>query len=92
MKPSEPSADPNELVVYGAKDCSLCDKAMEVLRKLTPELGLKLRYVSIDGDAALESAYRQQIPVGFLGGRKLFKFHVDPERLRRAAARAPRRR
>ncbi len=81
---------PGELVVYGARDCCLCDRALEVLRSLAPELGLTLRYVSIDGDPELEGAFRQQIPVGFLDGRKVFKFAVDPARLRRAAVRSAR--
>lgn len=72
------------LVVYGASGCCLCDQAMAVLRELAPSLGLSLRYVCIDGQAELERAYRDQIPVGFLGGRKMFKFHVDAKRLRRA--------
>lgn len=79
---------PGELVVYGASDCCLCDRALEVLRSVAPELGLTLRYVSIDGDPDLERAYRQQIPVGFLDGRKVFKFTVDPVRLRRAVFRS----
>jgi len=79
--------EPSELVVYGARNCCLCDRALEVLRTLAPELGLTLRYVSIDGDPDLEREFRQQIPVGFLDGRKIFKFTVDPARLRRAALR-----
>jgi hypothetical protein len=75
-----------ELVVYGASDCCLCEEAMAVLRELAPGLGLSLRYVGIDGQPELERLYREQVPVGFLGGRKVFKYHVDPERLRRAAA------
>lgn len=74
----------DELVVYGATDCCLCDEAMALLHELAPGLGLTLRYVEIDGQAELERRYREQIPVGFLGGRKIFKFRVDPERLRRA--------
>jgi hypothetical protein len=72
------------LIVYGARDCSLCDQAMAVLGELAPGLGLTLRYVRIDGQPELEGLYREQIPVGFLDGRKVFKYHVDPERLRRA--------
>jgi len=75
------------LVVYGANDCCLCDQAMDLLRELAPSLGLTLRYVSIDGQPELERLYREQIPVGFLDGRKLFKFRVDAERLRRAVVR-----
>ena len=80
-----PSA--RELVVYGAAGCHLCGEAMELLRTLAPGLGLTLRYVTIEGDPELEHAHRREIPVGFLGGRKVFKYRVAPARLRRAAAR-----
>jgi hypothetical protein len=76
----------SELLVYGAARCHLCDEAMDVLRTLAPELGLRLRYVAIDGDPELERAHRHEIPVAFLGGRKVFKYRVDLARLRHAAA------
>lgn len=59
---------------------------MALLRDLVPELGLTLRYVTIDGDPELERLFRCQIPVGFLGRRKIFKYSVDPVRLRRSVA------
>ena len=78
---------PTELVVYGSTDCCLCEEALAALRVVVPSLGLSLRYVRIDGRPELERAYREQVPVGFVAGRKVFKFRVDHERLRRAAAR-----
>jgi len=77
-----------ELVVYTGAACHLCEVAKEKLERLAPELGLTVRYVTIDGDPELERAYRLQIPVGFLAGRKIFKYRVDEARLRRAAERA----
>lgn len=50
------------------------------------ELGFDVREVAIDGDAELESAYREWIPVVEIDGRRRFVYHVDPVALRRAVA------
>lgn len=76
-----------ELVVYTASGCCLCDDARAVLDRVAPELGLDVRWVHIDGVPELEQRWRQEIPVGLLGGRKVFKYRVDEELLRRRAAR-----
>ena len=52
------------------------------------ELGFELREVAIDGDEALEAEYREWIPVVEIGGRRRFVYHVHPDALRRAVARA----
>ncbi|GAB4258435.1 MAG: hypothetical protein Kow00122_16150 [Thermoleophilia bacterium] len=72
-----------ELVLYSAPGCSLCAKALEALRPLQEELGFRLRVVDISRDEALEARYRPRIPVGEVGGRVAFKYHVDAERVRR---------
>ncbi len=88
--PESGASQTRELTVYTGADCHLCEVAHEELERIAPELGLAVRYVMIDGDADLERAYRLQIPVGFLAGRKVFKYRVDEARLRRVAARARR--
>lgn len=75
----------SELIVYTAPGCCLCDDARAVLDELAPRLGLVVRWVDISGDAALEAAWREQIPVGMLDGRKVFKYRVDPALLERRA-------
>ena len=74
------------LVVYTAHGCCLCDDAREVLDRLGPELDLEVEWVHIDGDPELEAAWREQLPAGVLGGRKVFKYRVDEDFLRRRAA------
>ena len=78
--------NPHQLVVYGGQSCCLCDDARAQLEPLCAELGLDLRVVDIDGDPALEAAHRTEIPVGFLAGRKVFKYRVDEGLLRRRVA------
>lgn len=83
------AAQARELTVYTGADCHLCEVAHEKLDRIAPELGLAVRYVTIDGNPELERSYRLQIPVGFLAGRKVFKYRVDDARLRRVAAHLP---
>lgn len=83
----KPARDAREMVVYTASGCCLCDDARVALDRLAPELGIAVRWIHIDGDPALEARWREEIPVGLLDGRKMFKYRVDEERLRRHAAR-----
>ena len=72
-----------EVVVYGAPGCHLCDVAKGVLERQRELLGFELREVDIEGDPELEAAYREQIPVVFVDGRKAFKYRVDTAELAR---------
>jgi glutaredoxin len=69
--------------VYSAAGCHLCDVAKELLERERPALGFELEVIDITGDAELEAAHREEIPVVFVAGRKAFKYHVDPVELRR---------
>jgi glutaredoxin len=79
-----------EVVVYHAGDCHLCERALAQVRALRDELGFDLREVAIDGDAELEAAYREWIPVVEIDGRRRFTYHVQPDAFRRAVAQAGR--
>ncbi len=76
------------VVLYGAPGCHLCDEAKDVLERQRELLGFRLEVVDISGDAELESAYREQIPVVFVSGRKAFKYRVEPLELARRVATA----
>ena len=83
----EPPDDvPISLDVYTAHGCCLCDDAREVLDLLGPELDLPVTWIHIDGDPALEAAWREELPAGVLAGRKVFKYRVDEQMLRRRVA------
>jgi Glutaredoxin-like domain (DUF836) len=82
-----PAAD--ELLVFTAPGCSLCDTVLAEIAPLAAELGFSVRLVDITSDAALEAQYRECIPVGELQGRVVFKFRLDEARLRRLWAEGP---
>lgn len=74
------------LIVYTAHGCCLCDEARAVLDRLGPELDLAVEWVHVDGDPQLERTWREQLPAGVFAGRKVFKYRVDEELLRRRVA------
>ena len=50
------------------------------------EFGAELLEVNIDADPALRDLYSNDVPVIFLGTRKIAKHRVDPVQLRRQLA------
>jgi glutaredoxin len=72
-----------EVRVYSAAGCHLCEVAKALLERERETGGFDLVEVDITGDPELEAAYREQIPVVFVAGRKAFKYRVDPVELRR---------
>lgn len=69
--------------VVVAQECHLCDAALEVVRAVC---GDAFDVVDITGDAGLETAYRERIPVVELDGIARFTYFVQPEALRDALA------
>ena len=70
------------VVLYGAEGCHLCEKARAVL----VESGEPFEEVDITGDAELEDAYRQWLPVVEIDGERAFVYFVDPAAFRRKIA------
>jgi len=71
------------ITFYTKTDCELCHAAKATLLALQPQLGFELDEIDITTDPALFAAFQVEIPVGYLDGRKLFKYRVDPVLLRR---------
>ncbi len=83
MKPSAPL-----LTLYTRPGCHLCEEAKKQMAPLLAEFGAALREINIDADAALLALYGDDVPVIFLGGRKIAKHRVDLLQLRRQLASA----
>ena len=71
-----------EVRIYSARGCHLCEEAKGVLEREREAHAFDLVEVDITGDAELEAAYREDIPVVFVAGRRTFTYHVDPAALR----------
>jgi hypothetical protein len=76
------------ITLYTKADCELCHVAKATLLALQSDLGFELDEIDITTDPSLYDAFHVEIPVGYLDGRKLFKYRVDPARLRRQVHRS----
>jgi glutaredoxin len=72
------------VVVYHARDCHLCERALTQLDALQAELGFELERVDIGGVPELEARYRELIPAVEIDGRTRFTYYVQPDAFRRA--------
>jgi glutaredoxin len=70
------------VTLYHARDCHLCVRARDVLRKS----GVPFDEVDITGDPELEARYREWLPVVEIDGERAFVYYVDEAALRRKAA------
>ena len=74
------------VVLYKSEGCHLCERAKAQLAALRDELGFELVDGAIDGDAELESRYRELIPVVEIDGEPVCTYYVQPEPFRRKLA------
>ena len=78
------------LTLYTKSDCELCYRAKATLLDLQDELGFTLVEIDITTSPTLYDAFYLEIPVGYLDGRKVFKYRVDSTLLRRQVQRRQR--
>ena len=85
--PSENSrlaaAGPMEVTLYTRPGCHLCAEAKAAIAPLLREFQAPLREVNIDMDVALTERYGWDVPVIFIGTRKVAKHRVDLAQFRR---------
>jgi glutaredoxin len=72
-----------DVTLYTRPGCHLCEEAKAIVAPLLAEFGARLREVNIDEDAVLRERYGFDVPVIFLGGRKVAKHRVDARQFRR---------
>jgi hypothetical protein len=73
----------HEVTIYLAAGCHLCESALRVIAAVREEVPFELVEIPIDGDAELERAYRERIPVVEVDGEEAFTYFVHPDGLRR---------
>ena len=69
--------DPVSVEIYSRPLCHLCDHAKEIIERVRRRVAFDLRIINIESDPELEKEFGEQIPVVFINGRKVFKYHVD---------------
>ena len=72
----------HKVILYGKKECCLCDEAMEILERVQMSLPFELEKKDISGDGELLERFGLKIPVIFVDGVEVFKYRVNEARLR----------
>ena len=75
-----------EVTLYTRAGCHLCEEAKAAIAPLLREFGATLREINIDEDAELRERYGCDVPVIFIGERKMAKHRVDVQKFRRQLA------
>jgi len=81
-------AGPRDVTLYTRPGCHLCEEAEAQITPLLAQFGANLREVNIEADPALRERYNDDVPVIFLGARKVAKHRVNLEQFRRQLASA----
>jgi glutaredoxin len=76
------AAGPRDLTLYSRPGCHLCDEMKKQIAPLIAKFQANLREVNIDADPILRQRYNEEVPVLFLGSRKVAKYSVDVALLR----------
>jgi glutaredoxin len=77
------ASGPRDVTLYTRPGCHLCDEAKSVIAPLLREFGAALREVNIDEDPVLKERHGWDIPVIFIGSKKVAKHRVDRDQFRR---------
>jgi predicted thioredoxin/glutaredoxin len=64
---------PFEIVLYGRKNCKLCDDVEQSIRWLGELYPLSLQMIDIEGDDELHEQYMLVIPVVAIDGEVVFR-------------------
>ena len=68
------------VTMYSRRNCHLCEVAKEVVESARNEADFEFEVVFIDGDADLEKAYGEEVPVTLINGKRHDYFRVDRAR------------
>jgi len=81
-------AGPLDLTLYTRVGCHLCEEMKAALQPLLREFGAQLGELDVDQDGELLAMYGNDVPVLFLGARKVAKHRLDAAQMRRQLAAA----
>jgi glutaredoxin len=76
---------PISVTIYGRNDCHLCALAKRQVERVSEEteVDVDIEEIDVDDDPALAAEYGDSVPYVFVDGWPAFKYHVEPEELRR---------
>jgi glutaredoxin len=76
-------AGPRDVTIYSRPGCHLCEQAKAQMAPLLAQFGARLVEINIDEDPVLRARYDYDVPVVFLGARKVAKHRLDLAQFRR---------
>jgi glutaredoxin len=76
-------AAPRDVTLYSRPGCHLCEEAKAQIAPMLKEFGARLTEINIDKDPQLRARYDYDVPVIFLGARKVAKHRLDVAQFRR---------
>jgi glutaredoxin len=76
-------AAPRDVTLYTRPGCHLCEEAKQQIAPLLKEFSARLTEINIDEDPDLRARYDYDVPVIFLGARKVAKHRVNLTQFRR---------
>jgi hypothetical protein len=68
------------LVFYTRAGCHLCDVAKDQLEQVRRRIPFRIEVRDVDENSSWAERYGDEVPVGILDGRKVFKYRVDVDR------------
>ena len=71
------------LTLFSRPGCHLCDDMKALVDRLAQSIPLAIDVVDISTDPQLETRYGLEIPVLLVDGRKVAKYRLTEEQLRR---------
>ena len=71
------------LTIYSRPGCHLCDEMKAVVRRVSASVPVSLEEIDISGHAELERLYGLEIPVLLADGKKVAKYRITEDQLRR---------
>jgi glutaredoxin len=74
------------VTLFHSAGCHLCERARRVVATVRAEMPFELEEIDIDGDPALETEYREWLPVVEIDGERAFVYYVDEAAFRRKIA------
>jgi glutaredoxin len=74
------------LTLYTRPGCHLCDAMKAAIARVSRDVPLTLNEVDISTDHELEARYGVEIPVLMVDGKKVAKYRITEEELRRVLA------
>ena len=69
--------------LYTKKGCHLCVVAREIILRVLKEIPFEFQEIDIESDEDLFEKFKEEIPVVFVNGERVFTYRVHERKLRR---------